>query len=328
MAVLIGHASISENGTINGQPGDQTGKEVCTRYWYNKPWNVMLICTDKELAKRAAQEMRYACANDNVGYGQNDRTTAYTKAKAIGTFKGSGKGNTDCSQLYVACYILAGLTSLSPNCYTGNMRQALLNTGKFKAYTDSAHISTDAYAEIGACYLKEGSHVVMALENGSKASGTTSGSGSTSTGNTTSKSARIKSYQAWLNMYYVDHLKKYCGATLVADGIWGTKTYNASVSIAKLMINKKYGGTLTLNNYNWLDTCKKQSKNAFVQKGNSGTLVAIVEGVLTHKGYYTGEIDAIFGSGLYNAVIAFQKANGLTADGVVGVNTYYALFNN
>lgn len=31
MSVLIGHASISENGTVNGSAGDQTGKEVCTR---------------------------------------------------------------------------------------------------------------------------------------------------------------------------------------------------------------------------------------------------------------------------------------------------------
>lgn len=30
--VRIGHASISEKGTVNGVKGDQTGKEVCTRY--------------------------------------------------------------------------------------------------------------------------------------------------------------------------------------------------------------------------------------------------------------------------------------------------------
>ena len=171
MSVLIGHASISEKGTINGTPGDQTGREVFTREWYSKPWNVMLICTDKEMAKRAAQEMKYACANDNIGYGQNDRTTAYESAKKNGnSFKNSGKGNTDCSQLVGACYIFAGL-NISPNVYTGNLRKALLNTGKFVAYTDSAHLNSDAYAEVGAIYLKEGSHVVMALENGSRAGG-------------------------------------------------------------------------------------------------------------------------------------------------------------
>ena len=80
MSVLIGHASISEQGTINGADGDQTGREVCTRRWYSKLWNVMLICTDKSLASRAAQEMRNACANNNIGYGQNDRRSAYDSA--------------------------------------------------------------------------------------------------------------------------------------------------------------------------------------------------------------------------------------------------------
>lgn len=31
MAVKIGHASGSENGTKTGKAGDQTGKEVCIR---------------------------------------------------------------------------------------------------------------------------------------------------------------------------------------------------------------------------------------------------------------------------------------------------------
>lgn len=173
MSVLIGHASISENGTITGKTGDQSKKEVCTRQWYSKPWNVMLICTDAAIAKKAAQEMRFACENNNIGYDQHERKTAYNSGKANGgTFK-NAKGETDCSQLVAACYIFAGLKNLSPDCYTGNLRKALLATGKFKAYTDKAHLTSDAYAEVGAVYLNEGHHVVMALENGSKASGGT-----------------------------------------------------------------------------------------------------------------------------------------------------------
>lgn len=39
----IVHASINENGgTTGGTPGDQTGKEICTRSYYNKPWNCIL----------------------------------------------------------------------------------------------------------------------------------------------------------------------------------------------------------------------------------------------------------------------------------------------
>ena len=43
MAVKIGHASIDENGNgRGGKAGDQTGREVCTRDWYNKPWNKVM----------------------------------------------------------------------------------------------------------------------------------------------------------------------------------------------------------------------------------------------------------------------------------------------
>lgn len=37
------HASINENGEITGgQTGDQTGKEICTRSYYNHPWDHVL----------------------------------------------------------------------------------------------------------------------------------------------------------------------------------------------------------------------------------------------------------------------------------------------
>lgn len=238
VAILIGHASISEHGTINGTPGDQTGKEVCTRLWYSKPWNVMLICTDKSIAAKAAQQMRYACDNDNIGYGQNDRTTAYASAKANGnTFANVKKGNTDCSQLIASCYIFAGLTSISPNAYTGNLRAALLATGKFKVYTDSAHLTSDAYAEIGAVYLKEGSHVVMALENGSKASTATT---STITGGTCEVKMKafvkgntdnqIKTVQRILNAL---GYKGKDSKTLTVDGDFGTNTEYAVAQFQK-----------------------------------------------------------------------------------------------
>jgi cell wall-associated NlpC family hydrolase len=37
------HASINENGKIvGGRPGDQTGREICVRSYYNHPWNSVL----------------------------------------------------------------------------------------------------------------------------------------------------------------------------------------------------------------------------------------------------------------------------------------------
>lgn len=36
------HAAIAENGTIHGQPGDQTGKEICVTTYYDFPWDYVL----------------------------------------------------------------------------------------------------------------------------------------------------------------------------------------------------------------------------------------------------------------------------------------------
>lgn len=39
----IVHASINEKGTVTGgKSGDQTGKEICIRSYYNKPWDCVL----------------------------------------------------------------------------------------------------------------------------------------------------------------------------------------------------------------------------------------------------------------------------------------------
>lgn len=163
--IKIGHASIDENGKISGgKTGDQTGKEIFIRNWYSKPWNVYLECTDKKLADKAADYMEQICRDDNYGYDQGQRLTGYNSIVANkGKVKG-GKGEFDCSSLVASCYKLVGL-NISPALTTRNMRAVLLATGKFKAYTGSKYIKSDAYAKRGAIYLKEGSHVVMALED-------------------------------------------------------------------------------------------------------------------------------------------------------------------
>lgn len=175
MAVLIGHASIDENGTIQGKtPGDQTAKEICTRGWYSKPWNVYIECQDDALAEQAAVIMEQICADDHFGYSQPNRWTGYNAIINNGRKVEGAKGDFDCSSLILACYILAGL-NIAASGYTGNLKSILVGTGKFEAYTDAAHVGSDAYAKRGGIYLKESSHVVMALSKGSKASGVSQG---------------------------------------------------------------------------------------------------------------------------------------------------------
>lgn len=44
--------------------------------------------------------------------------------------------------------------------------------------------------------------------------------------------------------------------------------------------------------------------------------------------YYSKKVDEIFGAGMLSAVKAFQKKNGLTADGVIGAKTIAVLFSS
>ena len=49
--------------------------------------------------------------------------------------------------------------------------------------------------------------------------------------------------------------------------------------------------------------------------------MASVQARLNKLGYNAGAADGIFGKRTYNAVVAFQRANGLSVDGIVGKNT-------
>jgi peptidoglycan hydrolase-like protein with peptidoglycan-binding domain len=62
-----------------------------------------------------------------------------------------------------------------------------------------------------------------------------------------------------------------------------------------------------------------------LQDGSSGPLVKQLQERLKDKGFNPGSIDGVFGLGTKAAVRAFQKANDLEADGVVGQKTWNAL---
>ena len=64
---------------------------------------------------------------------------------------------------------------------------------------------------------------------------------------------------------------------------------------------------------------------AVVRQGSRGETVKTIQQKLKRWGYYKGSVDGIYGSGTRAAVIAFQKKNGLTPDGIVGNKTLAAL---
>ena len=64
---------------------------------------------------------------------------------------------------------------------------------------------------------------------------------------------------------------------------------------------------------------------ATYRQGSKGSVVKTIQQKLKNWGYYTGAVDGVYGAKTKAAVVAFQKKNGLTADGVVGAKTLKAL---
>ncbi len=62
-----------------------------------------------------------------------------------------------------------------------------------------------------------------------------------------------------------------------------------------------------------------------LKRGSSGPDVLTLQTSLKQLGFDPKGVDGVFGPGCETAVIAFQKAKGLTADGIVGPNTMAAL---
>ena len=62
-----------------------------------------------------------------------------------------------------------------------------------------------------------------------------------------------------------------------------------------------------------------------LKQGSRGDSVKTVQQKLIRWGYLKGSADGIFGAKTKAAVVAFQKKNGLTADGIIGTRTAQAL---
>lgn len=64
-----------------------------------------------------------------------------------------------------------------------------------------------------------------------------------------------------------------------------------------------------------------------MRTGSKGQEVKDLQTRLSALGFYSEEIDGEFGPGTKEAVTAFQKTNGLEADGIVGEETRELLFS-
>lgn len=116
------------------------------------------------------------------------------------------------------------------------------------------------------------------------------------------------------------------------DGIFGAKTYAAVTAfqkanslgvdgiVGKLTWGKLYGVSPAMP----VETTTVVGRPT-VSYGSRGDAVRKLQELLNALGYDCGSVDGIFGSKTKAAVLAFQKANGLAADGIVGPLTWAKL---
>jgi|GEM_PF-2744086 len=113
------------------------------------------------------------------------------------------------------------------------------------------------------------------------------------------------------------------------DGIFGKNTQAAVMAfqkanglaadgiVGKLTWAKLYDTTAALP-----AASTATGTQPMVYRGSRGDAVRKLQELLNKKGFDCGAVDGIFGSKTYAAVVAFQKANGLSADGIVGPLTW------
>lgn len=113
------------------------------------------------------------------------------------------------------------------------------------------------------------------------------------------------------------------------DGIFGAKTYAAVTAFQKA---NSLGVDGIVGKLTWAKLYDATPVNVtpvttqpMLRTGSRGDAVRKLQELLNAKGYTCGSVDGIFGSKTYAAVLAFQKANGLAADGIAGSLTWAKL---
>ena len=131
--------------------------------------------------------------------------------------------------------------------------------------------------------------------------------------------------------------------TGTADGVFGTDTAEAVYYFQKNngLVRDSIAGSDTLKVLFSTSAVAKVTATAtptataststgtitstLLQKGDVSDSVKLLQQKLISLGYLTGTADGVFGSQTYRAVLAFQKANALYADGIAGSQTIAAL---
>lgn len=249
--IKLGSARIDENGkATGGKAGDQTGKEVSEQafYMHSKGW-LCFRAKDVSVANELAKAMRYACANNNIGYDQGNRDIM-TMLKKYGSMdKIKEKTETDCSNLVRGCiYQAAGIDvgSFSTAAEPAVLRKSgLFNEVEIKSEKDVYN------GDIMVTKTK--GHTVIVTSGRARSGKTYTGEwpklparGWFKNGDISSEICKLKKFLNWFGGYGLDEKNKnYLNRTVTAvkdfqkkagetvDGKFGSKSLAAAKKVKK-----------------------------------------------------------------------------------------------
>ena len=142
----------------------------------------------------------------------------------------------------------------------------------------------------------------VARKGGTPASGSSAGT-TLKLNSQGTKVSQLQTDLKQLGYYYAE-----ITGNLTADGVAGTKTLNAIAAAVD-----KAGGS------------SSGSSSTNMKLGSTGTAVSALQQNLTTLGYYYGDVTGHYGNLTQQAVKKFQKAKGLTQDGVASTATLNAI---
>ena len=133
-------------------------------------------------------------------------------------------------------------------------------------------------------------HVESVYEIGGSSNSSTPSSPSTP--QTSNTSNNVSKGQKWLNDNYPTVVKKCLnGQLLEVDNEYGSKTRLAVVGVWKDVMTRKHGYSFTVGNPNFGSACRDAANKVQVKQGDSGTIVYLVQLLLSANGFYLSKMD-------------------------------------
>lgn len=212
-----------------------------------------------------------------------------------------------------------------------------------KAFQKRNGLTADGIA--GAATLKL-LYSTNAVANSSSSSGSTSSSSGKTSSGSSSSSSSSSSYtngrtDVYLKLGSTGSQVKILQNRLIvlgylsgtADGDFAETTEAAVIAFQKRnsIYSDGVAGPTTLTKL-YSSSAKKASSVVAnlgsLKAGMNGGAVRSLQKELKTLGYYTGSVDGDYGEGTTNAVMAFQRDNGLTVDGIAGKSTLNAIYGS